>query len=139
MGSTNFLHKKLVLQKKSNMIFITLFALANVCLAFDLTLEPEGKDRALCCVDAKHQCSDKCSGKLCSESCEARCGLFNTNCGSWSCQDIAGFSCTPTTTQAAVTAASCVGVGETCLSLAGDVSTCCSGDQKCTDSSSVLT
>merc|ERR1712179_609783 len=82
MGSTNFLHKKLVLQKKSNMIFITLFALANVCLAFDLTLEPEGKDRALCCVDAKRQCGDKCSGKLCSESCEARCGLFNTNCGS---------------------------------------------------------
>merc|ERR1711874_163193 len=97
--------------------------------------EGTGKTKTLCCADAKHQCSDK----LCSERCEARCGLFNTSCGSWSCQDIAGFSCTPTTTPAAVTAASCVGVGETCLSLAGDMSACCSGDQKCTDNSAVLT
>merc|ERR1719431_2448184 len=99
------------------MNFITIVALANVCLAFDITLKAEGKDRTLCCAD-------ECSSRLCTETCEARCGLFNTNCGSWTCQDIAGFSCITTTTQAAVTAAACKAVGEVCLTTTGDVTAC---------------
>ena len=72
---------------------LVLFILLFICIS---------NSRTLCCATAKQQCADKCSGQLCTETCEARCGLFNTNCGSWVCQYIAGFSCTPTTTQAPI-------------------------------------
>merc|ERR1712013_521579 len=134
MGNTRFANFK-----NSNMNFFTIVALANVCLAFEITLNSEGKNRALCCADAQHQCADKCSSRLCTERCEARCGIFNSNCGSWSCQDIAGFSRITTTTQAAVTAAACKAVGEVCLSTAGGMSTCCTGSDKCTDISAITT
>merc|ERR1711942_587759 len=134
MGNTSFANFN-----NSNMNFFTIVALANVCLAFEITLNFEGKNRALFCADAQRQCGDKCSSRLCTETCEARCGIFNSNCGSWSCQDIAGFSCITTTTQAAVTAAACKAVGEVCLSTAGDMSTCCTGSDKCTDLSAVTT
>merc|ERR1712002_299848 len=130
MGSTNYLQQK-------SMIFITLLALAlaQVCLTFNI----EGKDRNLCCDIAKQQCGEKCSGQLCSEQCEGRCGIFNTKCGPWNCQDIAGFSCTPTTTQAAVTAAACIATGQLCLSTStGVVGTCCAGSTACTDGSDVV-
>merc|ERR1711970_342314 len=137
MGNTSFANSN-----NSNMNFITIIAFANVCLAFDITLNAEGKDRTLCCADAKRQCSDKCSSQLCTETCEARCGLFNTNCGSWTCQDIAGFSCITTTTQAAVTAAACKAVGEVCLTTTGTITACCTAtdtDNKCTDISAITT
>eukprot|EP00090_Calanus_glacialis_P019617 TRINITY_DN3010_c0_g1_i1.p1 TRINITY_DN3010_c0_g1~~TRINITY_DN3010_c0_g1_i1.p1 ORF type:complete len:127 (-),score=25.30 TRINITY_DN3010_c0_g1_i1:130-510(-) len=111
------------------MLFITFVALLNVCLAFNITTEDSGNKKTLCCATARQQCADKCSGQLCTETCEARCGLFNTNCGSWVCQDIAGFSCTPTTTQAPITAAACVASGDICAQpgvLTG-ILTCCSG------------
>ena len=36
-------------------------------------------------------------------------------------------------------AAACKAVGEVCLSTAGDMSTCCTGTDKCTDLSAVTT
>merc|ERR1711892_1077837 len=143
MGSQFFWRKKKNPSKEnlkpSNMLFITIVALVNVCLAFNVTVEEAGIDRTLCCATAKQQCGDKCSARLCKETCEATCGLFSTNCGSWVCQDIAGFSCTATTTQAPITAAACKASGEVCLSTAGDMSTCCSGAADCTDLTAVTT
>merc|ERR1719147_409402 len=61
--------------------------------------------RTLCCADARQQCGDWCGTRPCEETCTFYCGPFNTNCGTWTCEDVAGFSCTRTTTTTTTVAA----------------------------------
>ena len=80
--------------------------------------------RTLCCADARNQCGIWCGEKPCEETCTYYCGPFNTNCGTWTCEEVAGFSCkrttttTPPTPAPATTAATCAATGATCLDLA---------------------
>merc|ERR1711892_683856 len=51
-----------------------------------------------CCFFASDECSKWCAEKDCQETCTYYCGIFNTDCGSWVCEEVAGFSCRRTTT-----------------------------------------
>merc|ERR1712126_354714 len=52
--------------------------------------------RSFCCAfyDAKADCNSRCQGQPCSSRCESRCGLSNTLCGSWPCQEVNSSGCT---------------------------------------------
>merc|ERR1719348_36985 len=92
-----------------------LLLLAGNTMAVSIHTNP-GARRTLCCATAQNDCSQACAGQPCSESCTATCGIFNTNCGTWSCNDIAGFSCTRTTTSTTTQAAPACGVATACPS-----------------------
>merc|ERR1711970_193791 len=51
------------------------------------------KTKTVCCAVARSECSRYCDGRPCTDTCTYRCGIFNNNCGTWSCADVAGFSC----------------------------------------------
>jgi len=59
----------------------------------DVTVAAD-KTKTFCCATARNECSRVCNNRPCTDSCNVRCGIFNTDCGSWSCADVAGFSCT---------------------------------------------
>ena len=87
--------------------------------------------RSFCCAfyDAKADCNSRCQGQPCSSRCESRCGLSNTLCGSWPCQEVNSSGCTTTTTTTTAAASTCALSGATCCP-AASCSTpieCCAG------------
>merc|ERR1711997_365791 len=77
--------------------------LFSTSLAFEVNLNPES-DRGLCCLffNAQSSCATQCSGRSCTETCNVNCGIANTLCGSWTCNQVTS-ACTTTTTTSTTT------------------------------------
>merc|ERR1711892_831016 len=114
-----------------------------VCVARSQPVDPENNEdsvpKTLCCADARNQCGIWCGTKPCEETCTFYCGPFNTNCGTWTCSDVAGFSCTKTTTTTRATttntALDCAATGATCYDNTDPTATvikeCCTATDRC--------
>merc|ERR1711942_205158 len=119
---------------------------ALLCLLVCVAGQPLGEEdthltKDLCCVDARQQCGEWCGTKPCEETCTYYCGIFNTNCGTWTCEEVAGFSCTRTTTSTqrtpttTTTDSDCAVTGATCYDATTPgtivVKTCCTSTDNC--------
>merc|ERR1711892_169222 len=115
-----------------------------VVVAGSQLVDPEDNEdsalsKTLCCVDARNQCGIWCGTKPWEETCTFYCGPFNTNCGTWTCSDMAGFSCTKTTTTTrattTTTASVCAATGATCYDNTDPTATvikeCCTATDRC--------
>merc|ERR1719347_514852 len=87
--------------------------------------------RNFCCTlyDAKAKCHDRCQGQPCDSMCESRCGIANSLCGRWPCQEVNSSGCTTTTTPTPPTPPTCAASGATCCPAASCATPveCCPG------------
>merc|ERR1712181_172924 len=59
--------------------------------------------RTFCCGSVQQRCARACTGRSCSLRCQGYCGMFNSRCGPYACQQ--STTATTTTTTTATTAA----------------------------------
>merc|ERR1719450_839019 len=71
-------------------LFLAFVCGSAVAQNLDSADQSSKNSRNFCCTlyDAKAECHDRCQGQPCDSMCESRCGIANSLCGRWPCQEV---------------------------------------------------